>query len=246
MNNKELVVFGCSHTKWPPFLTWADVIEINGTPIINYAKPGCGNLQILMQLIKHNQIYGFENKTIIVQTTYFSRLFDYYMSKLYFNKEKFDVNFSLIKNKNITNLDPEMNIADYFDDYNFTIITSIHNFLIQNSLEFYYCQIEKYGQTINYNQFLSFQECFKIPNVDIRHISEKCDLYKNIKYPIPNDGHMNLLQHLEVAKKIIEHLNLPQISQQALDIVNNIHQYFCTTEIIDLNILEKLKNNLRP
>lgn len=239
----EIVVFGCSHSKWLPFLTWADILEINGTSIINYAKPGCGNLQILMQLIKHYELYGFENKKIIVQPTYSSRIFDHYTSKIYFLNNKFDVNFSVLKNNHITEFIPDINIDNFLEDYHHAMMTSIHNFLIQNSLDFNYIQIEKYGDNYKYNKLLASHEPYVIQGIDIKKIIKFSDLYKNIKYPNPNHGHMNALQHLDVAKKVVEHLNLPDITEKTTNIINNVHDYFCTTETVDLKLLERMKND---
>jgi hypothetical protein len=197
-----------------------------------------------MQLIKHHKSYGMSNKKIIVQPTYLTRLFDYYMGDVYILKDRFDVNWKTIKDDSIIKLMLDLNDVDYIKDYYLTIMTAIHIFLVQHSLNFNYIQIEQYGNQMAKPELLLSQKSFEIPNIDLKYIPPKQqDLYKKVTFPIKNKGHMSALDHLDVAKKIVKHLELPDITSKTIDIVNNIHDYFCTTHFIDIDKLQKMIHN---
>lgn len=242
-NFNRIIVFGCSHSYWPPFLTWADILKINGINLINYAKPGCGNLQILIQLQKYLEYYKKLDDYVIVQPTYLSRLFDYYITKPIEDTDSFAVHFHNIKHNRICDNFLDIELVPYLDDYFNTMMESIHSLLLSSGVNFGYIQIESESDCSTRADMpilLNKQKEYIIPNLEFSYTESKNDEYRHIISPRKNSNHMNIMQHRIIAEKILKYLNKPMLTAETNRKIEKIHTYLLGTNYVDSNIIEEV------
>jgi hypothetical protein len=247
-DRRRIVAFGCSHTQWAPYLTWADILNLNGEMVINYAKAGHGNLQILMQLRKHVSTYGHEDFIYVIQPTYKSRLFDHYISQFFYQRRWFEVGISSISGKDMTNLFPGINLQDYLDDYFAMNMDAIHHFVLANKLEnVHYIQIddvedERIGYRTDTPRLTEAMQSRKLRGLYLTNCRERDDVYRKPQGPMPNQGHCSALEHLTNAKLIADQLGLAPISAETEAVVHQLHDYYRSVEFVDVEYIERLKN----
>jgi len=247
-----LTIFGCSHSNNGPSPTYADILEVDGFKVKNFAHPGRGNEYILAKLIQYLRIADImpitdNDRQIIVQLTYADRLGEIWndewdnigpfytksKTKNYYNLHYHDEEITQESQKKIREKVTEEYMREKYTNIQYCIYSL---FKLHNIRNFHIMAAEHQLP----------ERCFQlIPELKQNYVNAYVGMNPNPKYKINIipadqnvdrirfDRHMDIDQHTFLAKKLNKRIRSNTLSENTLKYLAEVEEFIANFPCIE-------------